>query len=87
MYDPSYKIISEDIFRECNTVGIQINLAKPESVDLLQLIKEKEELKKKLKLKESEVNTLLGKQYDLTIKIDQLQKNVSIIKCCVPSLY
>ena len=87
MSDPSYKVISEDIFREFNTVGIQINLAKPESVDLLQLIKEKEELKKKLELKESEVNTLLGKQYDFTIKIDQLQKNVSIIKCCVPSLY
>ena len=30
MTDPNYKVISEDIFRECNTVGIQINLAKPE---------------------------------------------------------
>ena len=79
MSDPNYKVISEDIFRECNTVGIQINLAKPDSVDLLQLIKEREELKKKLESKEKEINTLLAKQYDLTTKIEKLQKNISII--------
>ena len=87
MTDPNYKVISEDIFRECNTVGIQINLAKPESVDLLQLIKEREELKKKLEHTEKEINSLQAKQYDLTIKIEKMQKNVSIIKCCVPPLY
>ena len=87
MTDPNYKVISEDVFRECNTVGIQINLAKPESVDLLQLIKEREELKKKLEHKEKEINSLQAKQYDLTIKIEKMQKNVSIIKCCVPPLY
>ena len=78
MGDSNHKIIQEDFMREFNNVGIQINLAKPDSVDLLQLIREREDLKKKLEDKEKEINSLQAKQYDFMDKIEKLQKeNVS----------
>ena len=70
-------IITEDISRDVNSVGIQIHFAKTDAVDILQVIREKEELKQKLEAGEEKINSLRAKQYDLMTKLEDLQKCVS----------
>ena len=77
---PNTQIITEDIFRDSNNVGIQINLVKPESADLLQLIRGREELKVNLEAREKEITSLQAKQYDLLTKMEDLQKCVSLLE-------
>lgn len=46
--------------------------------DFLTGVKEREELKNKLQEKERECNTLKGSIYDMTKKVEELEKQVSI---------
>lgn len=46
--------------------------------DFLTGLKEREELKSKLHEKEKECNTLKGTMYDMTKKLEDLEKQVSI---------
>lgn len=45
--------------------------------DFLTGVKEREELKNKLQEKERECNTLKGSIYDMTKKVEELEKQVS----------
>lgn len=47
--------------------------------DFLTGLKEREELKSKLHEKEKECNTLKGTMYDMTKKLEDLEKQVSVI--------
>ena len=49
--------------------------------DFLTGLKEREDLKSKLYEKERECNTLKGQIYDMTKKVEDLEKQVSICSC------
>lgn len=55
--------------------------------DFLTGLKEREELKSKLHEKERECNTLKGIVYDMTKKIENLEKQVSYSKRFVVQLF
>ena len=54
--------------------------------DFLTGLKEREDLKNKLHEKERECNTLRGMMYDMTKKVEDLEKQVSICSCYLPYL-
>jgi len=49
--------------------------------DFVTGLKEREDLKIKLREKERECNTLKGQIYDMTKKVEDLEKQVSICSC------